>query len=397
MFRHIVFAATILSLALVAAASAAAAEDIRDLKLRDWQPKSMMVTKETKVNKPAYPVIDQHNHLGTGKAFLTPERVKHYLQEMDAAGVQTVVDLDGMWGNDLKETLDALDNAHPGRFLTYAQINFDGLDNADWSQREAKRLEESFKMGAKGLKFHKSLGLGVRHKDGTLMKVDDPKLDPILAVCAKYHRPVMIHVADPAAFFTPLDRFNERWHELNAHPDWLFYGQDYPSQKQLLDQLINLLARNPKTTFIGAHFGNNAENVAQVAEWLDKYPNFYIDIDARISELGRQPYTARKFLIKYQDRVMFGTDTTPVQTAYRNYYRFLETDDEYFDCAKGHHLQGFWMVYGVFLPKDVLAKIYYQNAERLLYFGDNASKPVSGNGNNVKATKVRTHRRLRDR
>ena len=357
MYPHFLFAATILSSSLLAAASAVAADDIRDLKLRDWQPKSMMVTKVTKVDKPMFPVIDQHNHLGTGKAFLTPERVKHYLEEMDAAGVRTVVDLDGMWGDRLKETLAALDKAHPGRFLTYAQINFDGIDDADWSQREAKRLEESFKMGAKGLKFHKSLGLEVKFKNGKYLMPDDPKMDPIYEMCAKYHRPIMIHTGDPVAFFTPLDKNNERWHELNQHPDWLWYDHDYPPLKQLLDAFIHAVAKNPKTTFIGAHFGNYAENVAQVAEWLDKYPNLYIDIDARISELGRQPYTARKFLIKYQDRVMFGTDTPPNdREAYRIYYRFLETDDEYFDCQKSHHLQGFWMIYGVFLPKDVLAE-----------------------------------------
>ncbi|MGA2256864.1 MAG: amidohydrolase family protein [Thermoguttaceae bacterium] len=348
----------------------ASATDIRQLKLDDWQPRSMLITKVTKIEKPAFPVIDDHNHLGTGKAVLTPQRVAHYLQEMDAAGVQTVVNLDGMWGQDLKETLAALDEAHPGRFLTFAQINFDGLDDEDWGQREADRLEEGFKAGAKGLKFHKTLGLWVRHKDGRLLKVDDPKLDAVFEMCAKYHRPVMIHTADPAAFFTPLDRNNERWHELNTHPDWLFYGKDYPPQKELLRQFIHLVSKHPHTTFIGAHFGNNAEDVATVAKWLDTYPNLVIDIDARISELGRQPYTARKFLIKYQDRVMFGTDTTCRREAYRTYYRFLESDDEYFDCAASHHLQGFWMIYGVFLPKDVLEKIYIKNAQRLLNFGD---------------------------
>jgi predicted TIM-barrel fold metal-dependent hydrolase len=395
MLRHLLFSVAAFSCLASALAVADPPSDIRELKLKDWTPKSMLVTKTTKLDKPMFPVIDEHNHLGTGKAFLTPERVAHYLAEMDAAGVKTVVDLDGMWGQDLKETLDALDNAHPGRFLTFAQINFDGLDDADWSQREAKRLEESFKAGAKGLKFHKSLGLGVRYKNGKLMKVDDPKMDAIMEVCAKYHRPIMIHTADPAAFFTPLDKNNERWHELNTHPDWLFYGGDYPSQKDLLDQLIRLVARHPKTMFIGAHFGCNAEDLATVAEWLDKYPNFYIDIDARISELGRQPYTARKFLIKYQDRVMFGTDTPPNRESYRIYYRFLETDDEYFDCAASHHLQGFWMIYGVYLPHDVLEKIYNKNAERLLYFGDNAKTESSAK--NAKTVKVRPIRRLRDR
>jgi predicted TIM-barrel fold metal-dependent hydrolase len=392
---HLLIVAATVSLMASALAKADPPSDIRELKLKDWAPKSALVTKVTNVDKPMFPVVDDHNHLGTGKAFLTPERVAHYLAEMDAAGVRTVVDLDGMWGNDLKETLDALDNAHPGRFLTFAQINFDGLDDADWSQREANRLEESFKAGAKGLKFHKDLGLGVRHKDGTLLKVDDPKLDPIIEVCAKFRRPIMIHTADPAAFFTPLDRFNERWHELNTHPGWLFFGHDYPPQKELLAQFIHLVAKHPKTTFIGAHFGNNAEDVATVAKWLDTYPNLYVDIDARISELGRQPYTARKFFLKYQDRVMFGTDTPPNRTSYRIYYRFLETDDEYFDCAASHHLQGFWMIYGVFLPKEVLAKIYFKNAERILNLG--ADKPSEPTGEHAKTPKARPMRRLRER
>src|SRR6476661_177150 len=143
-------------------------EDIRELKLRDWEPKSMMVTKTTVVEKPLYPVIDMHNHLGSGKDRLTPETVKRYLTEMDEAGVKTVVNLDGGWGEKLKETLAALDEAYPDRFLTFALVNFEGIDDKDWGEREARRLEESFKAGAKGLKFHKTLGLGYRFKDGTL-------------------------------------------------------------------------------------------------------------------------------------------------------------------------------------------------------------------------------------
>lgn len=342
-------------------------EDIRQLKLKDWQPRSMLVTKTTDLPKPAYPAIDVHNHLGGGKQWLTADRVAGYLTEMNEAGVRTVVNLDGGWGTQLKETLAALDEAHPDRFLTFALLDFGGLDDPAWSQREASRLEESFRAGAKGLKFHKSLGLSYRFQNGKLLGPDDPKLDPIFAVCAKYQRPVMIHTADPAAFFTPLDRFNERWHELNEHPNWLFYGSQFPRREELLAQFVRAVEKHPQTTFIGAHFGNNVEDLAAVAAWLDKYPNLMIDIDARISELGRQPYTARKFLLRYQDRVMFGTDTTPRREAFRIYYRFLETDDEYFDCAASHHLQGFWMIYGVHLPSEVLQKIYFRNAQRVLF------------------------------
>ena len=342
-------------------------DDIRELKLKDWQPKSMLKTKVTRVEKPMYPVIDVHNHLGGGKDRLKPEQVAKYLTEMNEAGIRTVVNLDGGWGEKLTETIAALDLAHPGRFLTYTLINFDDMDSPNWGECEAARLEESFKAGAKGLKFHKTFGLRVRFKDGKLLRVDDPKLDPIWQACAKNDRPVTIHVADPAAFFTPLDRFNERWHELNKNPNWLFYGGDNPNRQDLLDQLHRVIEKNPQTTFINTHFGNNAEDLASVAEKLDKYPNMFVDFDARISELGRQPHTARKFFLKYQDRILFGTDTTPRREAFRIYYRFLETDDEYFDCSESHHLQGFWNIHGINLPPDVLEKIYRKNAERVLF------------------------------
>ena len=341
-------------------------EDIRQLKLRDWQPRSMLKTPVTRVNLPKFPAIDVHNHLGGGAATLTPQRVDGYLEEMDAAGVKTVVNLDGGWDRRLTETLAALDNAHPGRFLTFTLINFQDFDLPEWSARETQRLRESFAAGAKGLKFHKSLGLGYRDENGKLIGIDDPRLDPIWKLCGELKKPVMIHTADPAAFFTPLDQFNERWHELNEHPNWLFFGKDFPSHAELLNQRNRVIARHPNTVFIGAHFGNNPEDLASVAQLLDQYPNFFVDIDARISELGRQPYTCRRFFIRYQDRIMFGTDTTPRREAFRIYYRFLETDDEYFDPRESHHLQGFWMIYGIFLPEEVLQKIYYENAAKLL-------------------------------
>lgn len=344
----------------------AESDDIRGLKLRDWQPRSMLKTKATRVSLPRFPAIDVHNHLGGGADTLNRAKVENYLREMDDAGVRTVVNLDGGWDQRLVETIAALDKAHPGRFLTFTLIDFDGFDDENWSARERDRLRKSFEAGARGLKFHKSLGLTYRTKAGKLITVDNPKLDPIWELCGEMDRPVMIHVSDPAAFFTPLDRYNERWHELNDHPNWLFFGKDYPTREELHAQRNRVIAKHPRTIFIGAHMGNNPEDLATVGEWLDQYPNFFVDIDARINELGRQPYTCRKFFIKYQDRIMFGTDTPPKADAFRLYYRFLETDDEYFDTAESHHRQGFWMIYGIFLPDDVLEKLYYSNAARLL-------------------------------
>ena len=343
--------------------------DIKELKLRDWEPKSMMVTKTTVVENAALP---GHRHAQPPRRRQGPAharaRSRNTSTEMDAAGVKTVVNLDGGWGDRLKETLAALDERPSGPLSARSRSSTSMASTTpNWGEREAKRLEESFKAGAKGLKFHKTFGLRYRYKDGKLMPVDDPKLDPVWEMCAKHNRPVVIHIADPAAFFTPLDRFNERWHELNKNPGWLFFGEQFPKRQDLLDQLHRVIAKHPKTTFVNTHFGNNAEDLASVAEKLDKYPNMYVDIDARISELGRQPYTARKFFLKYQDRIMFGTDTTPNREAYRIYYRFLETDDEYFDCSASHHRQGFWKIYGIFLPPEVLEKIYRTNAERVLY------------------------------
>ncbi len=372
--RIFVVASILLGVATASGRAADPPADIRELKLRDWEPRSMMVAGATVVDRPKFPVVDVHNHLGGGKGRLTPAVVGRYLEEMDQAGVRTVVNLDGGWGERLVETLSALDRAHPGRFLTFALVDFEGIDDEGWGAREAGRLEASFQAGAKGLKFHKSFGLNERYKDGRLVPIDDPKLDAIWEMCARHERPVVIHTADPAAFFTPLDRFNERWHELNTHPDWLFFGAGFPKRQDLLDQLHRVIARNPSTTFINTHFGNNAEDLAAVAEKLDRYPNMYVDIDARISELGRQPYTARRFFLKYQDRILFGTDTTPERDAYRIYYRFLETDDEYFDSSASHHRQGFWNIYGIFLPDEVLEKVYRKNAERIL-FGLEADGP----------------------
>ncbi len=340
--------------------------DIRELKLRDWEPHSMLVTQATEVALPAVPVFDVHNHLGGGAVILTHERVEHLLAEMDGAGVRTVVNLDGGWDQRLRETLAALDEAHRGRFLTFALLDFEGIDDPGWSDREVRRLEEGFRAGAKGLKIHKTLGLGFRFKDGRLVPVDDPKLDPIWVACGKFKKPVLIHTADPGAFFTPLDRHNERWHELNAHPLWLFHGDRFPARAELHAQRNRVIGRHPETTFICAHLANDGEDLAEVGQWLDTYPNMVVEFGARISELGRQPYSTRRFMIRYQDRVLFGSDTPPDRAAYRLYYRFLETDDEYFDPSASHHLQGFWMIYGVFLPRGVLEKVYHRNAEQLL-------------------------------
>jgi len=332
-----------------------------DLKLLDWRPTSQLVVKKTQVLKPKYPVIDIHNHLGD------LENTERYLEEMDKAGVWKCVSLDGRSADDFYiEHLKVSHAVAKDRFIVFFRPDFSNIDNPNFGQKEAEKLEKAVKLGSRGLKISKVLGLTVKDKSGKIVPVDDPRIDPIWAKCGELSIPVMIHVSDPKAFFTPVDEFNERYDELGAHPDWSFYGDGYPSKEEILAQRNRVIARHPNTIFIGAHMGTLPEELHIVANWLDLYPNFYVDIDARISELGRQPYTARKFMIKYQDRVLFGTDTRPNAESYNIYYRFLQTDDEYIDPAGGHHLQGRWNIYGIHLPDEVLEKLYNKNALKLL-------------------------------
>ncbi len=337
------------------------AQKLGELRLADWDPKSQMIVKETKVMKPKFPVIDIHNHLRD------LDKTEYYLQQMDEAGVWICIGLDGYSRDDFyKEHLKASQSVSKDRFHIYFSPDLRRIDEPDFGQREAQKLEEAVKMGIRGLKIFKNLGLTLKDNTGRVVPVDDARLDPIWEKCAELGIPVMMHVSDPKAFHAgPIDRYNERYDELHQHPDWSFYGSEFPSKDEILEQRNRVFAKHPNTIFIGAHVGNLPEELGRVAMWLEQYPNFYIDINARISELGRQPYTARRFMIQYQDRILFGTDTPPNAESYRVYYRFLETDDEYFDPTPAHKQQGRWMIYGLYLPDEVLEKIYNKNALKI--------------------------------
>lgn len=331
------------------------------LLLKDWQPESQLVTKRTDIRKPKFPAIDIHNHLGD------LEKTEEYLAEMDKAGVWKVVSLDANSAGDFfEEHIRVSHSVAKDRFLLFFRPDFSRIDEPNFGETEAERLERAVRMGVRGVKISKALGLTHKDKTGKIVPVDDPRIDPIWAKCGELGIPVMIHVSDPKAFFTPIDGRNERIDALGLRPNWSFYGDEFPSKEEILDQRNRVIARHPDTVFIGAHFGNLPEDLAQVANWLEVYPNFHVDIDARMGELGRQPYTTRRFMIHYQDRILFGTDTAPNAESYRVYYRFLETDDEYFDPNPAHPYQGRWMVYGLYLPAEVLEKIYNKNALKIL-------------------------------
>ena len=359
------------------------------LALADYEPKSMLQVHETRVERARFPAIDIHTHITVSAKSengveLSPDRKylgtpAELLAVMDRKNLRTMVNLTGGYEAGLVETIGRYDKSHPGRFITLTEPCYSRFLEPDYPRIQADEIERAHRAGAKGLKILKTLGLYLRENitSGKLVKIDDPRFDPMWDACGQLNMPVAIHISDPVAFFTPTDRFNERYEELNNHPDWSFYDHDFPSNAELLEARNRMFARHPKTQFIVLHVGNFSENLANVSENLDRFPNMAVDIAARIGELGRQPRTARRFFDKYQDRILFGTDATPHgdefpqqvfnDKLYEIYFRFLETDDEYFDYAPAKvPPQGRWRIYGIELPEPILHKVYNQNAARLL-------------------------------
>ncbi|HEY8232477.1 MAG: amidohydrolase family protein [Burkholderiales bacterium] len=361
------------------------------LRLSDFRPRSMLRAKETRVATPRYPVIDVHTHFTFARggrsgdasddsvAFNTT--AAEAIALLDRKGVRSVVNLTGGFGRGLEQAIAALDRAHPGRFHTCTEPIWAAFGDPRYPQLQADAIERGAKAGARGLKVLKTLGLFLRERgrEGPLVTVDDRRFDPMWEACAAHRLPVYIHVSDPEAFFLPIDCTNERWDELGHHPDWSFHGKDYPSHRQLMEARDRVLARHPKTLFVGLHVGHNAENLAFVSESLARFPNFTVELGARIGELGRQPRAARRFFEAHQDRIFFGTDAVPPPEGekypqqvfkdelYEIYYRFLETEDEYFDYAPAPvPPQGRWRIYGIGLPDGILKKVYHENAVRLL-------------------------------
>ncbi len=331
----------------------------------DMQPRSELVVEENQVLSPKYPVIDFHNHLELHEADTETER---WLAEMDAASVEIVVNLSGGWGADLEHSLNALDRTHPGRFLTFCNVDWAEVGTPNWTECAVKQLQDGVRAGAVGLKVFKELGLRYRDPAGKLVFPDDPRIADLWDAAGELGVPVLIHTADPVAFFKPLDGTNERWDELHRMPSWHFYGPQFPSFGELIAALYRAIEAHPRTTFVAAHVGCYPENLALVSDMLDRYPNLYTDFSARLAELGRAPYSARRFLLRHAQRIVFGTDEPPRSLAYRVHYRFLETEDEYFEYAPGAAIppQGRWRIYGVNLPDPVLRLIYRDNALRLL-------------------------------
>jgi predicted TIM-barrel fold metal-dependent hydrolase len=329
-----------------------------DLRLSDFQPVSEIRAPEHVLELPRFPAIDCHNHLDS----LEPEDV---LKIMDECGIEKIVNITMRTGDTALKIMDRYHATDRERFHSIGWMDWTGVERGDFVQQTFDRLEQLVKHGACGIKFWKDFGLTLTDAEGRLLRIDDERFAPIFDKAAELGLAVMFHTADPAAFFRPIDQHNERYEELAAHPDWAFSG--VPVEKwELLEQRNTVFARHPKTTFVGAHVGESGEDLGFVTRMLEQHPNVMIDISARTPELGRQPYTARKLFLQFPDRILFGTDLLPDVSMYRLHYRFLETADEYFEYPSHASRQGRWNIYGLFLPEDVLLKVYRENALKLL-------------------------------
>ena len=355
--------ALLVGISFLAALSACGQEKPLDMKMdfEDYEPPSTLVVPEHKLTKAKFPFIDVHNHQFT----MTPQDLTTLIKEMDKLNMAVMVNLSGRGRGDaklLESSLISIKENFPKRFIVFTNVDFTGIDDPQWPSRTVKQLEDDVSKGANGLKIYKTLGMFAKDSKGNRIHVDDPRIDPVWKKCGELGIPVLIHAADPKQFWQPIDKNNERWLELKTHPGRR-HDTDTVTWEKIIAEQHNIFKKNPKTKFINAHLGWYGSDLKKLGELLDQFPNMYTEIGAVIAELGRQPRAAKVFLTKYQDRVMFGKDSW-VPEEYTTYFRVLETADDYFPYHKRYH--AFWRMYGLDLPDDVLKKIYYKNALKVI-------------------------------
>jgi uncharacterized protein len=325
--------------------------------IREYKPKSQLVAPQHPVPRAKFPVIDIHSHQPTP---ISPGEFDRVMKGMEANNLQILVNLSGSSGDRLRQGVDALRaSKYKDRMVLFANVNFSNV-GPGFGVKAAKQLDADLKAGAIGLKIFKDLGMFDRKADGSRLQVDDPELDAIWETCARNNVPVLIHIAEPAAFFEPLDYSNERWLELSLYPDRRH--QDGVRFEQLMTERNNMIRKHPNTKFILAHFGWHGNDLARAGKLLDQNPNVNYDVAAVLYDFGRQPKAAHEFFVRYQDRILFGKDSYQPDE-YPSYWRVFETNDEYFDYYRDYH--AFWKLYGIGLPDQVLKKLYHGNALRL--------------------------------
>lgn len=335
-----------------------------DLLLKNFKPIPTLKVKETTIKKPAFPAIDAHSHFKNpyNTNHINEDNINDMLSVMEKNDVKTVFNLDGGWGDQLKESIDKFQKRYPGKIYTLGNIDLSKIGDPDFNKNTRRLIKEGTRCGMKGIKIYKELGLKIKDINGNLVLPDDPRLRVIWETAAEEGIPVLYHIADPVAFFQPINSKNERYEKMVQRPDWSYCEPGFPTHQQLMECQRRLVRDNPETLFIHPHV-LYPENLDYVSELMDTFPNFVVDISAQVKTIGKAPYSARKLFLRHSDRILFGLDGTPRTFFYRLIYRFLETDDEYFDFNPYPPTR--WKIYGIHLPKDILKKVYYDNAKRV--------------------------------
>ena len=329
--------------------------DIR-MDFEAYDPPSTLVVPEHPRTRAKFPFIDVHSHHWQ----MADADLSILARQMDSLNMAIVVNLSGRNSELLRKMTHNIDSqGYHYRMVVFSNINFQTIDEPDWVEQTLKQLAYDLDSGARGLKIYKSQGMFHKDSQGNRIPLNHPKLDSIWTRCGEYGIPVLIHAADPALFWQPLDSLNERWLELKLNPGRKREADDPASWETIIAEQHDVIRRHPQTTFINAHFGWYANDLNTLGELLDEMPNMYIETGAIIAELGRQPRMARQFFEKYQDRILFGKDSYQPDE-YPTYFRVLETEDEYFPYYKRYH--AFWKMYGLGLSDEVLKKVYYKNA-----------------------------------
>jgi predicted TIM-barrel fold metal-dependent hydrolase len=331
----------------------------QEVSFEEYNPTSTLVVPGKTIKKAKFTFIDVHGH----QYRMPTQDLAPVIAAMDTLNMGIMVNLSGRSGDDLVKSVKNIANNYPNRFVVFANINFEGAGAEGWIEARVKQLEIDVKNGARGLKVYKSLGMYNKDVNGNRLRIDDPRLDPIWEKCGELGIPVLIHSADPKPFWEEFNADNERWLELKTHPRRKRGANNPAPWELIIAEQHNMFKKHPKTTFINAHMGWYANNLGKLGELLDQMPNMNVGIGAIIAELGRQPRNAKAFFIKYQDRILFGKDSWKPEE-FPTYFRVLESNDEYFPYHKKYH--AFWAMYGLDLPDEVLKKVYYKNALRIV-------------------------------
>ena len=324
-----------------------------------YNPQSTLVVPRHLLKNSKYPFIDVHNH----QPSMAKQDLSTLIRDMDSLNMKVMVNLTGYGGEVLKAMSGNVQQHYPKRFIIFTNLDFRGFGEKDWTEKAVQRIQQDVANGAKGLKIFKELGLFYKDAKGSRIAVDDDRLDAVWSACGDLHIPVLIHSATPKSFWDPMDNNNERLLEMKLYADRVYTNENSAPWDQIIQEQHRMFKKHPKTTFINAHFGWLANNLGELSKLMNEIPNMYIEFGAVIAELGRQPIAAKAFFEKYQDRILFGKDSW-VPNEYTTYFRVLETADEYFPYHKKYH--AFWAMYGMNLPDEILKKIYYKNALRII-------------------------------